>query len=170
MKLLEVLVVFCGLLPETRRYPDSGLTWSCLTLRQRFCRFCYLIYIFWLKNPISQSIQGFDIYCFFQSKTSLESASKTDPKARLTLSKPMTPSTSSSGWTASGRPRRRLRAQARRAGCRRGSPCRPTAAEERPWSRWSSRTASQTAAWTPASSAPTASAWSRRTLARAKSK
>ncbi|KAM7040849.1 rho guanine nucleotide exchange factor 3 isoform 4-T4 [Acridotheres tristis] len=32
-----------------------------------------------------------------ESKTSLESASKMDPKARLTLSKPMTPSTSSSG-------------------------------------------------------------------------
>ncbi|KAM4769128.1 rho guanine nucleotide exchange factor 3 isoform 7-T10 [Cyanocitta cristata] len=109
-----------------------------------------------------------------ESKTSLESASKTDPKARLTLSKPMTPSTSSSGLTASARPRRRLRVQARLAGWRHISLCPPMDAEcprERlPWSRWSSRTVSQTVAWTPASSAPTASAWSRRTLVRAKSK
>lgn len=114
------------------------------------------------------------MYCFFQSKTSLESASKMDPKARLTLSKPMTPSTSSSGLTASARPRRRLRVPARLAGWKRLSLCHPMDAEcprERPpWSRWSSRTVSQTVAWTPASSAPTASAWSRRTLVRAKSK
>lgn len=31
MKLLEVLVVFCGLLPETRRYSGSSL-WSDMVL------------------------------------------------------------------------------------------------------------------------------------------
>jgi len=51
------------------------------------------------------------MYFFFQSKTSLESASKMDLKASLTHCKPMTPSTNSSGLIASGRPKKKLHVQ-----------------------------------------------------------
>ncbi|XP_065701500.1 rho guanine nucleotide exchange factor 3 isoform X6 [Patagioenas fasciata] len=105
-----------------------------------------------------------------ESKTSSESASRAGLKASRTPSKPMTPSANSSGSTVSGRPRRRLcvRAQLACRAWKRVFLCRQTAAElprqKRRWSRWSTRTASPTGAWTPARSAPTASAWSRQTL------
>ncbi|KAM6413898.1 rho guanine nucleotide exchange factor 3 isoform 3-T3 [Rhynochetos jubatus] len=111
-----------------------------------------------------------------ESKTSLESASKTDLKASLTPSKPMTPSTNNSGLTVSARPKKKLRVQAKLAG-RTWTHVffrHQTEAEfprEKPRSsRWTTRTLSQTVAWTPARSASTANAWNRQTLVKAKSK
>ncbi|KAM6060788.1 rho guanine nucleotide exchange factor 3 isoform 6-T6 [Theristicus caerulescens] len=111
-----------------------------------------------------------------ESKTSLESASKMDLKARLTHSKPMTPSTNNSGLTVSARPKKKLRVRAKLA-CwtrKRIFFCHQTEAEcprEKPrWSEWTNRTVSRTVAWTPARSASTVNIWNRQTPVKMTSK
>lgn len=178
-----MLALFCVLTPT-----EHGDTWSLLsglilywqenrtlTIRQRFCWFIILVYSFVMKS-VSQSIQHFDMYCFFQSKTSLESASKMDLKASLTHCKLMTPSTNSSGLIASGRLKKKLRVQ-EKLECwaqKHVLFCHQMEAEyprEKPWlSKWTNLTVSQTVVWTPVRSASTVNVWNRQTLVKMKNK
>lgn len=92
-----------------------------------------------------------------------------DPKVKPTHSKPMTPSTNSSGSTVSGKPKKRFCLLLGRLGCLtlRDSwvlALTPGSQKERRnWSRWTNRTVHRTAVWTPVRSAWNVSGWSRQT-------
>lgn len=92
-----------------------------------------------------------------------------DPKVRPTHSKPMTPSTNSSGSTVSGKLKKRFYLLLGRLGCltlRDSWVLAPTPGsqkERRNWSRWTNRTVHRTAVWTPVRSAWNVSGWSRQT-------
>ncbi|XP_076787421.1 rho guanine nucleotide exchange factor 3 isoform X10 [Arvicanthis niloticus] len=125
---------------------------------------CYQLY----RQPIPVKDLTLEDLQDGELKTSSESVSKMDPKARPTRYKPTTPSTNSSGSTVSVRPKKQfcllpgrlacltLRDWSRVPALRTGNH-----REKQNLSRWTNRTASRTVVWTPARSALSVSGWNR---------